>query len=142
MLVKSKRIEIYIDGSSLGIYGYYIPSTNQKIVVKEMPMTNNTAEYLALLQLVMDLENESEVIVYTDSQLLYHQIRDEWRTKVSELGRIKGLILTIIKQKDLDVEMRWVERESNLFGKMLDKDKERAKKKIKKYMENVERYDL
>lgn len=138
MKKKDNRIEIYVDGSSLGTYGYFIPSTNQKVVINEMPMTNNQAEYLALLQLVMDLAEGSSVHVYSDSQLLVHQIKDEWKSKDGELCRIKGLILTIIKEKNLDIDLQWINRDVNLFGKMLDKDKDRRKKTWKRMMKNVE----
>jgi len=131
-------IDIFIDGSSLGKYGYYIPSTKQKVIVRESCLSNNQAEYLALLQLVMDLDRGSMVKVYTDSQLLYHQLRDEWQTKDLELVRLKNLINAIIKEKELEVDLQWVNRERNMFGKMLDREKEQAKRRIKNYIESVE----
>lgn len=131
-------IEIYIDGSSLGTYGYCIPSTNRKVIVNEMPMTNNQAEYLALLQLVMDLDNGSEARVYSDSQLLVHQINDDWKTKELELGRLRNLIIAIIKEKELEIDLQWICREHNLFGKILDKNKAKEKKEIKKIIAIVE----
>ena len=130
------RTLVYIDGSSTGKYGYYIPETDQMKIVRDEPMTNNQAEYMALLALVMDLENGSIVLVKTDSQLLYHQYQDEWKNKDSELCRLKGVIKSIVKTKEIDLEMEWTPREQNLFGKKLDKAKNREKKVARKFWED------
>lgn len=136
--MQHKPTLVYIDGSSTGRYGYYIPSTDQMKVVHDEPMTNNQAEYMALLQLVMDLEEETNVLVKTDSQLLYHQYQDEWKNKDSELCRIKRVIKAIVEAKKITLELEWVGRESNLFGKKLDKIKDKEKKIARRFWKNYD----
>lgn len=75
--------------------------------------TNNEAEYLALLEAVrMAKQHGAEkLVVQTDSQLLFHQVRGEWRVREP---RLRALLEAVRKEAgSMSLEMRWVPREQN-----------------------------
>lgn len=77
----------YIDGSSSGVYGYLITTPEQiQKVITDHPMTNNQAEWLALLSLLMDLEPNTKILIYSDSQIVVNQLTGLWETK-NEIDR-------------------------------------------------------
>jgi len=129
---KEKRIIAYIDGSGKGMYGYSIPKRDIKVITKDFPMTNNKAEYLALYRLLIDVDYDAKLDVKSDSQLVVNQFREKWKTRNTELRRIGNLCKKLVKLKRLDIEISWVPRERNHFGKFLDKEKERMNKKQKR----------
>lgn len=101
-------------------------------------ITNNQSEYLALKSLIEWLPRESVCIVYSDSQLVVCQmggfkeanIHCNWKCHDHDLMKINEEIRDEIIKKNLSIELRWVPRERNIFGKVLDKIKRKHKKKI------------
>lgn len=54
--------------------------------------SNNEAEYLAVfygMKWVLDNTNERCLLIRTDSQLVIHQLRDEWRVNSPSLQKLK-----------------------------------------------------
>lgn len=136
---REQRRIVYIDGSSLGMYGYCLPKERIRVLTRDHPMTNNRAEYLALYRLLLDIEFNSKIDVRSDSQLVVNQFKGEWKTNNSELRRIGNLCHQIAKLKNLDIAISWVPRELNTFGKFLDKEKERKKRQRKHLKKMIER---
>jgi ribonuclease HI len=90
-----KQLELYIDGASKGNpgpAGIGVVICDNNAVIKNLSFyvgntTNNVAEYLALiyaLQEALILKAQS-VKINTDSQLLYKQIRKEYRIKDNKI---------------------------------------------------------
>jgi len=136
---KEKRILAYIDGSGLGMYGYCMPKEKIRVLTMDHPMTNNRAEYLALYRLLLDADFNSKLDVKSDSQLVVNQFRGEWKTNNSELKRIGNLCKQIVRLKNLDINISWVPRELNTFGKFLDREKEKKKRQRKRLYKMLER---
>lgn len=131
-------MKVYIDGSSTGLYGYLFLNGKKK-VVQDYPMTNNQAEWLALLILLMDLEPNSKVSVYSDSQIVVHQYTGEWETKNETLKHLKEVCHLVANIKKLKITLHWVPRGKNSFGKLLAKIVAKNKKKRKKLSEKIKR---
>jgi len=131
-------MKAYIDGSEKGLYGYLIRPGEKLKLVKDHPMTNNQAEWLALLTLLLDLEEETTIQVYSDSQIVVNQLKGEWETKNETLKHMKKIALMIIQTKNLNVRITWVRRNLNPFGKHLEKLLKEEKKKRKKLREKLQ----
>lgn len=85
------------------------------------PESHNVGEYLAVEAALeaMRLEANWNLEVYTDSQLVWGQVTQDWKVKVAHLrphvDKVKGL-LEITKST-----LHWVPREENLAGIELDR---------------------
>lgn len=131
-------MKAYTDGSSSGLYGYILENRKRKIV-RETALTSNQAEWLALLILLMDLENGEGVEVYSDSALLVNQFSGEWRTKDPQLRELREVAREIVRIKNLKVSLNWIPREENLFGRELDRILHREKRGRERLREKIER---
>jgi ribonuclease HI len=120
--------EAWIDGSSIGMYGYQIG--NETFIIKEnAPMTNNVAEWMALYALIVDLPDDWKGVVYSDSQLVVYQYAGIYKIKDLELRRIHDMSKSLAYQKRLVIEVSWIPREQNPVGKRLDKELAKERKK-------------
>lgn len=134
---KGKFLTAYIDGlcepknpDGIASYGLVIYSNNKKIyeerkvVGKGKGISNNVAEYsalVALLQYLLDNNIEGKVHVRSDSQLVIYQMKGEWDVKdglyVDKWYEARKLM------KDLKNELRfeWIEREENFEADKLSR---------------------
>lgn len=128
-IIESLENEAFIDGSSTGMYGYYLVKNNETFIVKDLPKTNNQAEWLALYALILDLPKGWKGTVYSDSLLIVNQFRGNFRIKDLELKRIHDSSKTLCYQKNLDLDLVWVPRERNIFGKKLERELAKERKK-------------
>lgn len=65
------------------------------------PMTCNQAEYNALLCALEELagredQRHLELLIYTDSQLLVHQLKGQWRCRKETLSELRDRCLTLL----------------------------------------------
>jgi len=125
----------FIDGSSMGLYGYLLMPSKKLKVVEDHPCTNNVAEWLALLTLLMDLKIDTQIKVYSDSQIVVNQLTDNWKTEDEELKHLKEVCKMLIETKKLKIDIVWIPRNSNAFGKHLDKLLSQARRRRKKLKE-------
>jgi ribonuclease HI len=104
-------------------------------VVREVPdlqtpsgpmRSNNIAEYQALILLLRHLRERDEkdrkrraYRICGDSQLVIRQMRGEYRVTKPHLARLHSEASDLSAQ--LDVEFRWVPREKNLAGLLLER---------------------
>ena len=121
-------IEVWIDGSCYPVNpggtacaGYVIKRKGQtiakgsKIVGKGKEMTNNVAEYTALIAVLEELRkrqlHNEEIIIKSDSQLLVNQINGNWKVK-SQL--LYPLYREAKKQiANYNLKIKWIPRELN-----------------------------
>ena len=129
--------EAWVDGSSTGMYGYYLMPEKETFIIKDQPITNNQAEWLALYALILDLPQAWKGTVYSDSLLVVNQFRGQYKIKNPELLRIRDLSKTLCFQKELKLNVVWVPRELNIVGKKLDR--ELAKERKKRWQRRKER---
>lgn len=116
------RLEIYTDGACSGNPGpaaIGVVIRNQQQIVKEISQsiglaTNNIAEYTALicgLQEALKLKAD-EVLVRTDSQLMYEQIMGNYKVKHENIRPLFEEVKKLI-EGFRQVEFKHVPREQN-----------------------------
>lgn len=118
------RVVAYIDGSSLGNpgeggYGVVLKDKEGRILKAVGQYigraTNNVAEYRGLLG-CLELSQHfrtSELIVYSDSQLLVNQMNGTYRVKKSHLKTLHTQILEVIRDRKIHFEIYYIPREKN-----------------------------
>jgi len=121
--------QAHIDGSSAGMYGYYLVQSKETWIVKDQPMTNNQAEWLALYSLVLDLPQGWKGTVYSDSLLIVNQFKGLYRIKDPELKRIHDSTKMLCSNKSLILNVVWIPREKNILGKKLERELAKGRKK-------------
>jgi len=124
-------MKAYIDGSSLGIYGYLLSDGTKKIF-RDYNLTNNQAEWLSLLTLLIDLKPNTNVTIYTDSSIVANQFNKNWTTVNRTLKHLKEICYQVIKIKGLSVNVIWIPRKENKFGEILDRILNRERRKRQK----------
>lgn len=131
-------MKAFIDGSSNGRYGYLLEDGTKRIV-EDYPMTNNEVEWLALLLLLTDLEAETEIEVFSDSQIVVNQFSGEWQTNEENLQYLRGVCKLLAEIKNLDIILTWIPRDKNPMGKELDRIINRERRARAKRREKLER---
>lgn len=103
---------------------------------KDKDLTNNSAEYLGLKVLVDFLPSRSVCVVYSDSMLVVCQNGGEangrpcfWECKNPHLARIRAQINDIKASKELTLFIKWIPREENRFGIIMDRGKKKHTEK-------------
>jgi len=110
-------MKIYVDGSSKGRYGFVTENNIAKIFEKKN-ITNNQAEYLAILEALKWTE-ERELTILSDSFDVVNQLNHEFHIKNDKLRELALKVWEIMKEKGLTVEFKWIPRNENKAGKML-----------------------
>jgi ribonuclease HI len=116
------RLEIYIDGASKGNpgpAGVGVVISRGEEVLKNISeyigtATNNIAEYRALiaaLRAATDLKAVS-VKIYTDSQLLYRQMKKEYRVKDPHIAVLYQQALSFMRNFE-EITLEHIPRENN-----------------------------
>lgn len=122
-------MEIYIDGGVKGHQfkdkriGFIAIVLNQEEIVEEAgAVTNNQAEYLALIRaLEIAIQRKIPgVEVLSDSELLVKQIKGLFKVRSENLIPLHKRAVELISKID-SFEMRWIPREQNLAGRVLSR---------------------
>ena len=82
-------------------------------------LTNNQAEYRAVLSALSALPDHCSVLILTDSQLVWSQVVGNYRVRHPELLELLTQIRSLVKKKELKLDLQWIRREQNLAGKLL-----------------------
>ncbi len=130
----SGKLTIYIDGASSGNPGpagiglVFLDGSkierNKFIGYK----TNNQAEYEAFLFSLSEALklNKRDVVIRTDSELLYRQIRGEYKVKDDKLKRLYKRAQSLIKRFEgfrIELVPREANRRADFLAKRAIKDK-------------------
>jgi ribonuclease HI len=83
-------------------------------------LTSNQAEYRGLIAVLRYVSHRSQVMIFTDSQLVAEQFAGRYAVRDKELARLLSEAQEIIWEKALDVRVKWIPREENLVGKYLE----------------------
>ena len=108
-------MKVYIDGSGDGKYGFFIEETNEAKVFTKEGITNNQAEYLAVLEALK--ATTGNIKIYSDSKLAVKQLNHEWHIKDDNLRSLAVEIWKLIGNRK--VSFIWIIREQNKAGKLL-----------------------
>ncbi|NND86475.1 MAG: reverse transcriptase-like protein [Nitrosopumilus sp.] len=114
-------ISVYVDGSGgpNGGYGYFVKETGESFYEKEPEITNNQAEYLAIISALNKYANsDDEITIYSDSKNTVNQLNHEFAINNEQLRDLAREAWSIMG-KISKLTIVWVPRKENLAGKML-----------------------
>ena len=114
-------IRIYVDGGggTNSGYGYYIKETGESFYEKKPDITNNQAEYMAIIAaLEKFVGTDDEVTIYSDSKNTVSQLNHEFAINNEQLKQLAREAWPIIA-KYSKLKITWIPRKENLAGKML-----------------------
>lgn len=108
------------DGSGSG-FAWVRIGTEEQRVYRVDGLTNNVAEYRALISVLKHLNHGNEARIFTDSQLVCQQFNHCWSINDPKLIRLLDRTEELIEDKDLEIDVKWIRREENVAGKLLEK---------------------
>lgn len=112
-------MKIYTDGSGkTGKYDYVIddPDNKKVRIFQKDGITNNEAEFMAVVQALTDIPNE-DIDVFSDSQLMVRQLTHEYAIKEDRLRKLAEKVWSLCEGRN--VTFTWIPREENKAGKIL-----------------------
>jgi len=114
-------ISVYVDGSggSNSGYGYFVKDTGESYYENKPDLTNNQAEYLAIISALKKFETSNdEIIIFSDSKNTVNQLNHEFAINNEQL-RTFAREAWALMAKFSNLKIQWVPRGENLAGKML-----------------------
>lgn len=114
-------ISVYVDGSGgpNGRFGYFVKETGESFYEKQPEITNNQAEYMAIITALKNFANYTEEItIFSDSKNTISQLNHEFainNENLRELARQAWILMG----KFSKLTLLWIPRTENLAGKML-----------------------
>jgi ribonuclease HI len=108
------------DGTNSG-YSFVYLGTDLTRVRRNNGMTNNEAEYAALIAVLRYVARRSRVLIYSDSQLVCRQFSGQYAVREPRLADLLEWARRIISEKNLRVKLEWIPREKNLAGRLLER---------------------
>ncbi len=115
------EINVYVDGSGgeNSGYGYFVKETGESFYEKKPNITNNQAEYMAIIvALKKFLNSNEEIIIFSDSKNTLSQLNHEFAINNEQLRVLAREAWNIIG-KFSNLTLTWIPRKENLAGKML-----------------------
>jgi len=114
-------ISVYVDGSggTNSGYGYFVKETGESFYEKKPEITNNQAEYMAIISALNKfVGSDQEITIYSDSKNTVNQLNHEFAINNEHLRVLAQEAWGIIG-KFSNLSIVWVPRKENLAGKML-----------------------
>ena len=114
-------ISVYVDGAGGDDpgYGYYVKESGESFYEKKAAITNNQAEYLAIISALKKyVESTDEVIIYSDSKNTVNQLNHDYAINSEQLKELAREAWPR-RAKFSNLKIKWVPRKENLAGKML-----------------------
>ena len=114
-------ISIYVDGSGgdNSGYGFYVKETGESFYEKKPNITNNQAEYLAIIAALKFVKSKDDkVVIYSDSKNTIAQLNHENAINNDQLRSLAREAWELIA-KFPKIKLTWIPRKENLAGKML-----------------------
>ena len=115
------KSSVYVDGSGgpNGGFGFFVKETGESFYEKKPEITNNQAEYMAIISALKKFVNtKDEITIFSDSKNTVNQLNHEFsinNEKLRDLARESWLIIG----KFSNLSIVWISRKENLAGKML-----------------------
>jgi ribonuclease HI len=108
------------DGTGSG-YAYFNETSGKQGVRRRDGLTNNQSEYRALAYALLNAKRGSAVEILSDSQLIVNQFNGKYAVRDPDLKHQLARVRAIIRERDLQVTVKWVPRSQNLAGKLLER---------------------
>jgi ribonuclease HI len=111
-------MKIYTDGSGkTGKYAYLVDEPERRLrIFEKKGITNNEAEYMALIQALED-NSDADIEIFSDSELMVKQMKGEYAIKEERLRELAQKALKLCEGRK--VTFTWVPRGKNKVGKIL-----------------------
>jgi ribonuclease HI len=120
MKSKNSTVQIHTDGSAGGRIAWLRQDTQQRHVESIPGLTNNEAEYRAILSALEAVPNGAHVEVMSDSTVCVMQLLNKYRVLEPRLAALKQEILALVAKKNLTFTPVWISRRENRAGNLLD----------------------
>ena len=114
-------LSIYVDGSggTNSGYGFFVNETGESFYENKLEITNNQAEYMAIISALKKFENlDDEIIIFSDSKNTVNQLNHEFAINNEDLRSLAREAWSLMA-KFSNLKLTWVPRSKNLAGKML-----------------------
>ena len=112
---------IYVDGSGgpKSGYGFFVKETGESFFEEKPGITNNQAEYLAIISALKKYDiSDDEIVIHSDSKNTVNQLNHEFAINNEQLRNLAREAWSIMA-KFSNLKIIWVQRAENLAGKML-----------------------
>jgi len=109
---------IYVDGSggSNSGYGYFVNETGESFYENRSDITNNQAEYMAIISTLRKFENSNDkIIIFSDSKNTVNQLNHEFAINNDELRSLARESWSLMANFP-NLTLTWVPRSKNLAG--------------------------
>lgn len=115
-------LKIYVDGGAgkEPHYGYFVKETGVSRYIKDKDITNNEAEYKAIIRALVDHADETQgIMIKSDSKNTVNQLNHDYAINKDNLRELARQIWQLKEQIDCEIFFDWIPRNENLAGKML-----------------------
>ena len=112
---------IYVDGSggANSGYGFFVNETGESFYENKPNITNNQAEYMAIISALRKFENsDDEIKIFSDSKNTVNQLNHEFAINNDKLRSLAREAWSLMANLS-NLTLTWVPRSKNLAGKML-----------------------
>ena len=114
-------MNIFVDGAGGGKsgFGFFIKETGESFYEEQPGLTNNQAEYLAIIETLKKFQGSTDkIIIFSDSKNTVNQLNHEFAINNEQLRALAQEAWLLIP-KIPHLEIKWIPRKENLAGKML-----------------------
>ena len=114
-------INVYVDGGGgdESGFGYFVKETGESFYEKKPGITNNQAEYYAIISALKKFaDSKEEINIFSDSKNTVSQLNHEYAINNEQLKELAREAWPLIA-KFSNLKISWVPRNENLAGKML-----------------------
>lgn len=114
-------ISIFVDGSGghNSGFGFFVKETGESFYKKESGITNNQAEYMAIISALKKFSGiTDEIVIYSDSKNTVLQLNHEYAINNDQLRSLAREAWDLIA-KFSNLKINWIPRNQNMAGKML-----------------------
>ncbi len=114
-------LNIYVDGSGgpNSGFGFFVKETGESFYKKEQNITNNQAEYMAIILVLQKfLNSTNEITIFSDSKNTVSQLNHQYAINSEQLRKL-AMEAWELMGKYVNLNIKWIPRSENLAGKML-----------------------
>lgn len=114
-------LSIFVDGSGgdNSGFGYFVKETGESFYEKKSSITNNQAEYMAIISALKKFSGVAdEIVIFSDSKNTISQLNHEYAINNDHLRSLAREAWEIITKMP-NLKITWIPRNQNLAGKML-----------------------
>ena len=114
-------LNVFVDGSggANSGFGYFVKETGESFYEKKSGITNNQAEYMAIISVLKKFSGiADEVVIYSDSKNTVSQLNHEYSINNDQLRDLAREAWDMMVKLP-NLKIIWIPRNQNLAGKML-----------------------